>query len=115
MIVYVVIKGHRSETRVSSSEIEASRCAEVEKDRQRKREKYISKTECPPPSPHYSSRTSRIVSTQVMGCACVQYLLRVSHWLHKPMTSRRGAKYRIEGENDRGCAKMHNHGQPVGK
>jgi hypothetical protein len=38
MIVYVV-KGHRSETRVSSSEIEASRCAEAEKDRQRK-EKY---------------------------------------------------------------------------
>src|SRR5271155_398938 len=41
MIVYVVIKGHRSETRVSSSEIEASRCAEVEKDRQRKK-KYTS-------------------------------------------------------------------------
>jgi hypothetical protein len=29
MIVYVVIKGHRSETRVSSPEIEAIRCAGV--------------------------------------------------------------------------------------
>jgi len=72
MIVYVVIKGHRSETRVSSSEIEASRCAEVEKDSQRK-EKYT------PPnrmstslSPFIQSHTSRIVSTQAMGCACVQ-------------------------------------------
>jgi hypothetical protein len=43
MIVYVVTKGHRSETRISSSEIEASRCAEVEKDRQRKKEIYHSK------------------------------------------------------------------------
>ena len=78
MIVYVVIKGHRSETRVSSSEIEAGRCAEVEKNRQRK-EKYPTSNRMSTSLPFLSSGTSRISKHPGHGlCLCAVFAAGIS-------------------------------------